>query len=96
VDAAPLSAGKCPHLDRERLFSTNPLRATPLFLHTLNQFMMGPAIFTAFDYLFQLPMFARFHRKPDMRQCLTNYYRKVKLEMEGNVKRMMEAGIARP
>jgi len=39
--------------------------------------MMGPAVFTAFDYIFSLPMFARFHRKPDMKQCLTNYYRKV-------------------
>jgi hypothetical protein len=58
--------------------------------------MMGPAIFTALDYLFQLPMFARFHRKPDMRQCLTNYYRKVKLERERNVKRMVEAWIVRP
>lgn len=40
--------------------------------------MMGPALFTAIDYLLQLPFFARFRGPPPYRQCLTDYYRRVR------------------
>ncbi len=39
--------------------------------------MMGPALFTAMDYLMQLPIFKRFRGPPNYRQCLTDFYRRV-------------------
>lgn len=54
-----------------------PYSLPPSHPPSFPQFMMGPALFTAVDYLFSLPMFARFHRKPDVKECLINYYRKV-------------------
>ena len=45
-------------------------------------FMFLPALFTAMDFIMQLPFFAKFARKftgpPNYKQCLTDYYRRVR------------------
>lgn len=41
------------------------------------QMMVGPAIFSAIDFLMQLPMFAKYRPQPSPRQCVQRYYERV-------------------
>ena len=58
-------------------YAASLLTSLHIYLPIHTQFMMGPALLGAVEYLLNLPFFAKMRGPPDTRQCLINYYRQV-------------------